>query len=106
MPKFMFQASYTIEGLKGLFKDGGSKRREYLQEAVKELGGTLEAIYFAFGDEDVFSIVDIPDNVSAASIALVITASGAARIKTVVLLTPEEIDQATKKNVKYRAPGK
>ena len=106
MPKYLFEASYTAEGLKGLLKDGGSKRRKDLQEAVKELGGTLEAIYFAFGDKDVFSIVDMPDNVSATAIALTITASGAATIKTIVLLTPEEVDQATKKSVKYRAPGK
>jgi uncharacterized protein with GYD domain len=106
MPKYLFEASYTVEGLKGLLKDGGSKRREDLKEAVKQLGGSLEAIYFAFGDEDVFSIVDMPDNVSATAIALAITGSGAARIKTVVLLTPEEVDQATKKSVKYRAPGK
>jgi len=106
MPKYLFEASYTAEGLKGLLKDGGTKRRKDLQEAVKGMGGTLEAIYFAFGDEDVFSIVDMPDNVSATAIALAITGSGAARIKTVVLLTPEEVDQATKKTVKYRAPGK
>lgn len=106
MPKYLFEASYTAEGLKGLLKDGGSKRRKDLQEAVREMGGTLEAIYFAFGDEDVFSIVDMPDNVSATAIALAITGSGAARIKTVVLLTPEEVDQATQKSVKYRAPGK
>jgi len=106
MPKYLFEASYTAEGLKGLLKDGGSKRRKDLKEAVKEMGGTLEAIYFAFGDEDVFSIVDLPDNVSATAISLAITASGAVRIKTVVLLTPEEVDQATKKSVKYRAPGK
>jgi uncharacterized protein with GYD domain len=106
MPKYLFEASYTAEGLKGLLKDGGSKRRKDLQEAVKEMGGNLEAIYFAFGDEDVFSIVDMPDNVSATAIALAITCSGAARIKTVVLLTPEEVDQATKKSVNYRAPGK
>lgn len=106
MAKYMFQASYTQEGLKGLFKDGGSRRREDLQAAVQQLGGSLEVLYFAFGDQDVYSIVDLPDNVSASTAALVITASGAARIKTVVLLTPEEVDQAVKKSVKYRAPGK
>jgi uncharacterized protein with GYD domain len=106
MPKYLYLASYTTEGLKGLFKDGGSKRREDLGAAVKELNGTLETIYFAFGENDVYSIVDIPDNVSAASLALKITASGAAKVKTVVLLTPEEIDEATKINISYRPPGK
>jgi uncharacterized protein with GYD domain len=106
MPKYLYLASYTTEGLKGLFKDGGSKRREDLGAAVKELNGTLETIYFAFGENDVYSIVDIPDNVSAASLALKITASGAAKVKTVVLLAPEEIDEATKINISYRPPGK
>ena len=105
MPKYLFQASYTAEGLKGLLKDGGSKRREDLGAAVKELGGTLETIYYAFGGSDVYSIVDMPDNMSTAALSLKIAASGAVKIKTVVLLTPEEIDQATKKSVSYRPPG-
>ena len=105
MPKYMFQASYTTEGLKGLFKDGGSKRRESLDHAVKGMGGKLEVFYYAFGADDVFGIADMPDNVSTAALALVINASGAAKVRTVVLLTPEEIDKATKKSVDYRPPG-
>lgn len=105
MSKYMFQASYTIEGLKGLFKDGGSKRKEALKEAVTGMGGNLEMFYYAFGQDDVYGIADMPDNVSCAALSLVITASGAAKVKTVVLLTPEEIDQATKKSVTYRPPG-
>ena len=106
MPKYMVLASYTTEGLRGLIKDGGSRRKKDLAEAVKQLGGSLDSIYFAFGENDVYSVVDMPDNVSTAAIALTITASGAAKLKTVVLLTPEEIDQATKKSVNYRPPGK
>ena len=105
MPKYMFQASYTTEGLKGLFKDGGSKRQEALEEVVKGMGGSMEVFYFAFGQDDVFGIAEMPDNVSTAALALVITASGAAKVKTVVLLTPKEIDQATKMSVNYRPPG-
>lgn len=105
MAKYLYLASYTTEGLKGLLKDGGSKRRRDLAAALKELNGTLETLYFAFGDNDVYSIVDVPDNVSAATIALRINASGAAKVKTVVLLTPEQIDEATKINVGYRPPG-
>ena len=82
MAKFLFLASYTQEGLKGLPKDGGSKRKNDLGAVVKELNGTLETLYFAFGENDVYSIVDIPDNVSAATIALKINASGAAKVKT------------------------
>ena len=105
MPTYLFQASYTAEGLKGLFKDGGSKRREDLSAAVSELGGKLESIYYAFGDSDVYAILKMPNNVSTATLSLKITASGAVKVKTVVLLTPEEIDQATKMSVSYRPPG-
>jgi uncharacterized protein with GYD domain len=105
MPKYMFQASYTTEGLKGLFRDGGSRRKADVEKAITGLGGSLEAIYYAFGQDDVFCIIDMPDNVSTASLALVIAASGAVNVKTVVLLTPEEIDQATKMSVDYRPPG-
>lgn len=105
MAKYLYIASYTAGGLKGLIKDGGSRRKEDLGAAVKELNGTLETLYFAFGENDVYSIVDVPDNVSAATIALKINASGAAKVKTIVLLTPEQIDEATKIKVSYRPPG-
>ena len=105
MPKYLVEASYTVEGTKGLLKDGGSKRRAAAEAAIKSLGGRLEAFYFAFGATDVFAIVEMPDNVSAAAVSLAITASGAVTLKTTVLLTPEEMDQATKKTVSYRPPG-
>lgn len=105
MPKYLFQASYTVEGTKGLLKDGGSNRRAAVEQAVKGLGGKLEAFYYAFGEKDVYVIVEAPDNVSAAAVSLAVAASGAASAKTTVLLTVEEMDQATKKTVNYRPPG-
>lgn len=105
MPKFLFQGSYTEAGLKGLLKDGGSKRRAAAEQVIRSIGGTLEAYYFAFGDNDFYLIADVPDNVSAAAGALVTNASGAIKARTVILLTPEEVDQAVKKSVEYRPPG-
>ena len=105
MPKYLVNASYTEAGLKGLLKDGGSKRREAVAQLVKGLGGTLEAFYYAFGDDDIFAIIDFPDNVSATATSLVINAAGAAKMKLTVLLTPEEVDQATKTSVDYSPPG-
>ncbi len=105
MAKYLFQGSYTEEGLRGLLEEGGSKRREATEQLVKSLGGTLEAYYFAFGDNDFYVIVDTPDNVSASAGSLVANASGAVKVKTIVLLTPEEVDQAVKKTVDYRPPG-
>jgi uncharacterized protein with GYD domain len=105
MPKYMFHGSYTTEGVKGLLKEGGSSRRETIAQLAKSLGGTLEAYYFAFGDDDFYVIVDAPDNVTAAAASLVGAASGALNVKTTVLMTPEEVDEVAKKTINYRPPG-
>lgn len=106
MPKYMIQASYTAEGIRGLMKDGGSKRRAAAEAAVKGVGGKLEIFYFAFGDTDVYAIADLPDNASAAAISLAVTGSGAVNARTTVLMSPEEMDQATKKTISYGPPGR
>jgi len=107
MAKYLItaSASYTAEGAKGLLKEGGTKRRPAAEQAIKSAGGKLEAFYFAFGDSDAFVIMDAPDHATVAAASVAINASGAVRTKTVVLLTPEEIDQAVKKGTTYRAPG-
>jgi uncharacterized protein with GYD domain len=105
MAKYLIQASYTTEGIKGLVKDGGSKRRAVVEETLKGLGGKVEAFYYAFGDSDVVAIFDLPDNASATAVALTVAATGAVNLKTTVLISAEEVDQATKKTVRYRPPG-
>ena len=105
MAKYLFKASYTAEGTRGLHKDGGTRRRGAIEELVKGLGGTVEAFYYAFGDADAVGIVDVPDHVSAVALSMAVNSTGAVGLKLVVLLTPEEIDQATKKTVRYRSPG-
>ena len=105
MPKFLFEASYTLDGIKGVQSAGGSSRREAVAQVADSVGGQLEAFYFAFGDRDVYVIVDLPDNESAAAVALTVNAAGGATVKTVVLLTPEEVDAAAQRSVEYRPPG-
>ena len=105
MPKYLTIASYTSEGAKGLLKEGGTARRAAVEKLMKSMGGRLEAFYFAFGDNDAYLITEAPDNVTTAAISLTVSASGAVRTKTIVLLTPAEIDQAAKKTVKFRPPG-
>ncbi len=105
MTKYLLQASYTTEGVKGLLKDGGSKRREVVEQLTQALGGRVEAFYFAFGDDDVYIISDVPDNATMTAVSLTVNASGAVKVKTTVLLTAEEVDQATKMTVNYRPPG-
>ena len=107
MPKYLSHGSYTLEGVRGLLKEGGSSRRAHFKEIIGELGGRVEAFYFAFGGDDIYAIVDLPDNISSAAISLALGAGGGFRASTIVLLTPEEVDQATQKaaSVGYRPPG-
>jgi len=105
MAKYLVEASYTAEGAKGLRKDGGTKRREAARALIESMGGKLEAFYFAFGDADAVIIVDLPDNATAAASSIAVAVTGAITCKTTVLLSPEEIDMAVKKNVSYSAPG-
>jgi uncharacterized protein with GYD domain len=106
MSKYLISASYTAEGTKGLIKGGGgTARRAAIQEMLEGLDGKVESMYYAFGQDDVYVIADAPDNISAAAVALRVNASGAAVVKTTVLLTPEEMDKAARKTVAYRAPG-
>jgi len=105
MPKYLVEARYTAEGAKGLLRDGGSGRRAAVAKTVESAGGKLEAIYFALGDVDVYIIIDLPDNISAAAVSLAANQSGFIASKTIVLMTPEEMDQATKKTIGFRPPG-
>jgi uncharacterized protein with GYD domain len=105
MPKYMIIISYTAEGARGLLKEGGTSRRKVAEDLAKGMGGTIESFYFAFGADDVYVIGDFPDAESAAAVSLALGASGAVRARTVVLLTPEEVDGAAKKTVDYRPPG-
>lgn len=106
MPKYLFMGSYNRDGLQGLVKDGGSKRREAAARAVESVGGKLDEFYFAFGESDVVGIADLPDNVSAAALSLAISAAGAFAFRTTVLLTPEEMDRAVRKEISYTPPGR
>ncbi len=104
MPKFLFEASYTLGGIRGLQSAGGSSRRDAVSKVAESVGGQLEAFYFGFGDHDAYVIVDLPDNESATAVALTVNAAGGATVKTVVLMTPEEVDAAAQRSVPYQPP--
>jgi len=106
MPKYLVQASYTAEGLKGLQTDKASGRKAAVSQAVERLGGKLDAMYYVLGEDDVIVILDLPDHVSASAFSLAVSASGLVRTKTTSLLTVEETDKALQKSVAYRAPGR
>ena len=106
MPKYLITASYTAEGVKGLARDGGTRRRQAAEAAITSAGGRMESFYFAFGTHDAYIVVDAPDHASVVATSLAVNASGAVQASTVVLLTPEEMDQAAKKTVAYTPPGR
>jgi uncharacterized protein with GYD domain len=105
MPKFLFEGKYSVDGVKGLLKEGGSARRAAAEKAAQSVGGKLDGAYFDFGESDFFAIFDMPDNATMTALALTIGASGAGTTKTTVLMTPEEVDAAVKKSPNYRPPG-
>ena len=105
MPKYLVEVKYTLDGIKGVKSEGGSVRVAAAKAAIEEQGGKVEAFYFAFGDNDAYVLVDMPDNVSAAAVGLIVGAAGGVTTRTVVLLTADEIDAAAKRHTLYRPPG-
>lgn len=105
MPKFLLRGTYTAAGVQGVLKEGGSSRRNAAEQATQSAGGKLESFYFAFGEDDFIAIIEAPDSASAVAASMAVNASGAVNLKTTVLITPEEVDQATKRSPSYRPPG-
>jgi uncharacterized protein with GYD domain len=104
MPKYLVRAKLTAEGIKGTLNEGGTARRAAIQRATESIGGRVEAYYYAFGQDDVYAIFDAPDNVSAATMSMTVSASGIASSSVVVLITPEEMDEVSRKRPQYTPP--
>jgi uncharacterized protein with GYD domain len=105
MPSFLFKASYSPEGVRGVAAKGGSARRDAIADLFAANGGKMAGFYFAFGETDAYVIGELPDNETATAVALTVNADGRAKVSTVPLLTPEEVDAAAQRSVDYRAPG-
>lgn len=105
MATYLIKASYSAEGIRGLLKDGGTGRRDAIEALVTSRGGTLKAFYYAFGDDDLYIIADLPGNADLVAVSLAINASGGAKVKSNTLLDATEIDEAVRKAVQYRPPG-
>jgi uncharacterized protein with GYD domain len=105
MGRYLIEASYGPEGVRGVAQRGGSARREIVAQLIGSMGGTLESFYFAFGDADVYAIAELPNDEAAAAVALSINQSAATKTRTVVLLTPEQVDSAANMVPEYKPPG-
>jgi len=105
MPKYLMETTYTPEGARALHKDTASGRREAVSKLVQSVGGRLETFYYAMGDRDVVAIMELPDATTAAAVSLTGSSSGLVTVRTTALLSVEEVDQALKKKLAFRAPG-
>ncbi|WP_035791406.1 GYD domain-containing protein [Kitasatospora mediocidica] len=105
MPKYLVRGSYTAEGLQGVLRDGGSGRLAAVEHVVTSCGGSLEAMYFAYGDDDFYCILDFPDHLTMAAVAMTVKATGAVRSSAVPLLTADEVDTAARRSVDFAPPG-
>ena len=105
MAKYLFEATYTADGTKGLQKEGGTNRSAAVKQMIESLGGEMECFYYTFGKSDAIVIANVPDNVTAVAAGIAINATGTVQVSTTILITPEDIDNAVKKSVSYRPPG-
>ena len=105
MTKYLFEANYVGDGIKGLLREGGTRRREAVVEALKSAGGTLECFYYAFGETDALGVFEIPNQADAAALSLLINSTGTVSMHLTPLMTPEDLDEAAQKTPSYRAPG-
>jgi len=103
--KYLLEVTYSSDGMKGVVKEGGTSRVNMVEKLASNMGGSIESFHFAFGENDAYIIVEMPSEVDAAAVAMTVNAAGAATVRTVALLTPEQIDEATQKTVEYRPPG-
>ena len=106
MSKYMIKASYSPEGIKGVMAKGGNARKDAIEKLVSGVGGTMESLYFAFGGDDVYVVVDAPSHEAMAAVAGTVSSSGAlSGYQTVVLLTADQLDAAAGMSVDYQPPG-
>jgi uncharacterized protein with GYD domain len=104
--KYLFIGRYTAEGAKGVLREGGSGRRDAARQVVESVGGSLESLYWGFGKDDFYATADLPSHAAAAAVSLTLGASGAINVRSIPLMTAEDLDAATKLSPSYRPPGK
>jgi len=105
MGKYLFIGRYTAEGATGILREGGSGRIKAARQVVESVGGTFESLYWGFGKDDWYATVDLPSHAAAAAISLTIGGSGTGNVRSIPLMTAEDIDAATKLSPSFRPPG-
>ena len=97
MPHYLQQVAYSREGWEAVVANP-QNRIEAVRPVIEKLGGKIESAWFSFGDYDIVVITEMPDNVTAAGLAMAFAAGGACKsVQTTPLISPEEAIQALKK---------
>ena len=97
MPHYLLQVSYTPQTWAALVQNP-QDRAEAVRGPVANLGGKIDRLWMAFGEDDVIGILEMPDNVAAAAIAMAFSAGGACKsVKTTPLISFAEGMDAMKK---------
>ncbi len=105
MARYLVHGSYSVNGISGVLKDGGSGRVQAVEKLISSVGGRLISFDFAFGKDDFFVIAELPGNAEAAAVAMTVGATGAASVQTTPLLSAQDVDAAVKLHPDYRRPG-
>ena len=105
MSRYMFKVTYSAAGLQGVMNEGAEHRRAFIAKMAAGMGGSLESFDFGFGETDVYAICEMPDDESAAAVAMAVGASGAGSCQTVKLMTAAQVDRARGIQTGYQAPG-
>src|SRR4051794_36822941 len=105
MPTYLFVANYSAAGVQGVIDKGGSARRDAIADLATSLGGSVKSFHFAYGKDDVYTILALPDDAAATAVSLVVNAQGSTSVRCMPLIEPETIDEAAKRSVEYRPPG-
>ena len=104
MSKYLIKGNYVGDGIAGLMAQGGTARHAAAKAAVESVGGTLDSMYYAFGDSDVYGICDMPSDAAATALSLLINSSGAVSITLTPLMTPADVDAASALSPSYQPP--
>jgi len=107
MPLYMSTFEYKPEVWAELIHSP-ENRTETVSRILDDADCKLKGLWYAFGSSDGFALIEAPDHVTSASVAIAINASGAFRkFETTVLMTQDELLKALTKaqDIEYVAPG-
>lgn len=106
MAIYMVQASYAPQAVASMVKTP-QDRAAAIKPMIEGMGGKLHDLWFCFGEYDIVAIAELPNNITAAAMAMAIGSSGAmSSYRTTPLMTSSDAKKAMQKagGLGYKAP--